>query len=104
MGRSIFEVLQYFCFKHTKVSGDLMLGINFLLVYNVNGFEIHLRDVFLSFCLLVLKRKIMMICGFDSNKISKSLNFFRRENQFIPFGWFKHISFHNFLHNKSTYM
>ena len=31
------------------------------------GFETHLRDV-------------------DSNKVSKSLNFFRRENQFIPFG------------------
>ena len=28
----------------------------------------------------------MMICGFDSNKVSKSLKFCRRENRFIPFG------------------
>ena len=27
----------------------------------------------------------MMICGFDSNKVSKSLKFCQRENQFIPF-------------------
>ena len=30
---SIFEVLQYFCFKYSNISGDLMLCINFLLVY-----------------------------------------------------------------------
>ena len=32
MGRgSIFEVLQYFCFKYTNISGELMLCINFYL-------------------------------------------------------------------------
>ena len=29
---SIFEVLQYFCFKYTNISGELMLCINVLLV------------------------------------------------------------------------
>ena len=44
----------------------------------------------------------MMICGFDSNKVSKSPKFYRRENQFIPFGshvhghliWVKNYTFY----------
>ena len=33
----------------------------------------------------------MMICGFDSNKVSKSLKFCRRENRLnIPFGSLVH--------------
>ena len=31
-----------------------------------------------------------MICRFDSNKVSKSLKFCRRENQFLPFGTHVH--------------
>ena len=35
----------------------------------------------------------MMICGFDSNWVSKSLKFCRRENRFIPFG--SHVHGHS---------
>ena len=44
---SIFEVLQYFCFKYTNISGELMLCINFLLVSLCYGFHV-LRWGFLS--------------------------------------------------------
>ena len=35
----------------------------------------------------------MMICGFDSEKVSKSFKFCRRENGFIPFGSHVHGHF-----------
>ena len=45
---------------------------------NIYGFETHLRDVFSIFLLISFQIKIMMICCFDPNKVSKSLIFCRR--------------------------
>ena len=36
---SIFEVLQYFCFKYTNMSSELMLCIHFLLVFKCVDFD-----------------------------------------------------------------
>ena len=51
----------------------------------------------------------MMILGFGSNKLSKSLNFFRRENQFIPFGSHVHghliwVKINTFYKDEGTHL
>ena len=42
--------------------------------------------IFFKFLPISFQIKILMRCGFDSNKVSKRLKFIRRENRFIPFG------------------
>ena len=51
----------------------------------------------------------MMISGFDSNKVSKSLKFCRRENQFNPFGSHVHghlirVKISTFYKDASTHL
>ena len=51
----------------------------------------------------------MMRCGFDSNKVSKSLKFCRRENRFIPFGSHVHghliwVKISTFYKDESTHL
>ena len=56
---SIFEVLQYLCFKYTNISGELMLCINFLLVlymyltvnWRTHSFRMFSRHTCSSVCL-----------------------------------------------------
>ena len=79
-----------------KCERDMLIFLklfSIILMQARYGFETHLRDIFSSFCLLVFKCKIIMINGFDSNKVSKSLKFCRRENRFIPFGSHVHGHF-----------
>ena len=57
--------------------------------------------MFFKFLLISFQIKIMMICSFDSNKVSKSLNFFGRQNQFIPFGL--HVHYHKIWVKISTF-
>ena len=65
--------------------------------------------IFFTFLPVSFQMKIMMICGFDSNKVSKSLKFCRRENRFISFGSHVHghliwVKISTFYKDESTHL